>query len=151
MKGHPNEPAQDYNPEPTAEEAEYMTTASVADEVDESPEPYPESAENVSFDNEKILVGKIRELQQRNSILEYTTSQVKKELLEVITRCEGEITGLRAHIETLLPMVKAFNVIYSVTQEFSPNRSNGLGEDLGWRLKKRMRELQDEISPSNRR
>lgn len=63
-----------------------------------------------------------------------------QEALEMMQRCKGEIVSLRAEIERLRPKAEAYEAITTILG-LLPRRSQGMSEDMVWRLEKRIREL----------
>ncbi len=64
-----------------------------------------------------------------------------KEAADIINRCIGEITQLRNEIAFLQPKAEAYNHISQVLS-MVPRNSQCMGEDLVWRLKDKLGELQ---------
>lgn len=65
------------------------------------------------------------------------------EALEMMNRCVNEIAGLRSTIERLKPKADAYDNLAAVLR-LLPQPSVGMGEDVMWVLKKRIRELTPE-------
>lgn len=62
------------------------------------------------------------------------------EAIEMMSRCSTEIKDQRRQIELLKPNAEAFEVLKSVVG-LMPTTSQGYGEDIAWRLDKRIEEL----------
>ncbi len=70
-----------------------------------------------------------------------------KEAIEMMNRCMGEITSLRIINSELRPKADAYDNL-AIVLNLLPKASQGYGEDLVWRLKKKIEELQaNEIKP----
>lgn len=63
-----------------------------------------------------------------------------QEAIEMMNRCKTEILALRAQIDRLKPKADAYDNL-AIVLHLLPQRSEGAGEDLVWRLDKRIREL----------
>lgn len=63
--------------------------------------------------------------------------------IQMVQRCIEEIQQLRAERDNLAPFARAFLVLEKVVNKFDDGRQ-GYGEDLVWRLKKHLEELQTE-------
>jgi hypothetical protein len=63
-----------------------------------------------------------------------------KEAIEMMNRCIDEIETQRRHVEHLGPRAEAYEVIRDIVH-MQPRASQGYGEDLVWRLKKKIAEL----------
>lgn len=64
----------------------------------------------------------------------------KQELLQVMQRCKAEIQMLRKLISVLEPKADAYDKL-SIVLGLLRQPSQGMGEDLIWRLEKRIEEL----------
>jgi len=64
-----------------------------------------------------------------------------KEAIDMMQRCIDEIETQRRIVEHLSPRTEAYEVIRDIVR-MQPQRTQGYGEDLVWRLKKRIEELQ---------
>ena len=62
------------------------------------------------------------------------------EFIEMMNRCKHEILGLRATVDQLRPKADAYDNLVIVLH-LLPQPGIGMGEDLVWRLDKRIREL----------
>lgn len=71
-----------------------------------------------------------------------------KEALDMMTRCKEEILSLRRVIDVLRPKADAYDDISKVLS-LLPGKSIGMGEDLVWRLDKRIREMQENAAKPN--
>jgi hypothetical protein len=67
-----------------------------------------------------------------------------KEAIDMMERCMGEITSLRREVDELRPKADAYDSIKQILG-MMPSRSIGMGEDLVWRLKKRIEQTKDEM------
>jgi hypothetical protein len=65
------------------------------------------------------------------------------EAIEMMSRCSDEIKAQRRQIELLRPKAEAFDVLKTVVS-LIPGPSHGYGEDVAWRLDKRIEELRKE-------
>jgi hypothetical protein len=65
-----------------------------------------------------------------------------KEAIEMMQRCIEEIQTQRMLVERLAPKAEAYEVIRDISRAMLPRTSQGYGEDLVWRLKKKIEELQ---------
>lgn len=63
-----------------------------------------------------------------------------QEFLQMAARCRDEIKDLRGVIGRLSPKAEAYDAISTVLG-LLPQRSQGMSEDLVWRLDKRIAEL----------
>lgn len=73
-----------------------------------------------------------------------------KEAIEMMQRCASEITDLRRQIEVLAPKADAYDNLATVLN-LLPKRSQGMGLDLVWDLKKRIEELERaEVNPARK-
>lgn len=64
-----------------------------------------------------------------------------KEAIEMMERCIDEIQTQRRIVDHLSPKAEAYEVIRDIVR-MTPKASQGYGEDLVWRLKKKIAELQ---------
>ena len=64
-----------------------------------------------------------------------------KEAIDMMQRCVDEIQTQRRIVEHLSPRAEAYEVIRDIVR-MQPRQSQGYGEDLVWRLKKKIEELQ---------
>ena len=62
------------------------------------------------------------------------------EAVEMMQRCKAEILGLRAEISRLRPKAEAYDNL-AIVLGLLPRRSEGMAEDLVWRIDQRIREL----------
>lgn len=72
----------------------------------------------------------------------------QRDTIEMMQRCAEEISGLRAQVAALRPKAEAFDAIQQVLG-LLPRRSEGMGEDLVWRLKKAIEEEKRALAPVN--
>ena len=63
-----------------------------------------------------------------------------QEAIEMMNRCMSEIVGLRATIDRLQPKADAYDNLATVLR-LLPQPSQGMGEDIVWRMKNRIKEL----------
>lgn len=63
-----------------------------------------------------------------------------KEAIDIMNRCIDEIQTQRRIVEHLSPKAEAYEVIRDIVR-MQPRQSQGYGEDLVWRLKKKIEEL----------
>lgn len=71
-----------------------------------------------------------------------------KEAIEMMNRCIDEIETQRRIVKHLQPQAEAYEVIRDIVR-MSPKQSQGYGEDLVWRLKKKIAELQPKPEVAN--
>lgn len=64
-----------------------------------------------------------------------------KEAIDMMHRCIDEIETQRRIVEHLSPKAEAYEVIRDIVR-MGPKQTQGYGEDLVWRLKKKIAELQ---------
>lgn len=64
------------------------------------------------------------------------------EALDMMRRCRDEIMSLRREVERLAPKAEAYDRIGAILN-LLPRPSTGHGEDLAWRLEKRIKELSE--------
>lgn len=69
-----------------------------------------------------------------------TENPYPAELVDVMRRCSDEIRQLRARIAQLEPKADAYDNIAAVLR-LLPREGQAFGEDLAWRLDKRIQEL----------
>jgi hypothetical protein len=65
---------------------------------------------------------------------------LENEYISMMTTCAHEIKSLRRTVADLQPRAEAYDRLSAVIDMF-PRRSVGMGEDLAWRLDKRVEEL----------
>lgn len=70
-----------------------------------------------------------------------------REAIEMMNRCINEIAGLRLTIDRLKPKADAYDNL-AIVLHLLPQPSQGMGEDLVWRMKKRIEELQAQPAPA---
>lgn len=70
-----------------------------------------------------------------------------QEMIEMMRRASDEIKSLRRQIAVLGPKAEAYDAMCAVI-DLLPKRSISMGEDLAWRLDKRIGEL-EEIQRAN--
>lgn len=75
--------------------------------------------------------------------VQYERDKFKRELVEVMARCSSEIKGLRQTIDRLAPKADAYDNLV-VVLGLLPRPSTGMGEDLAWKLDRRVEELKKE-------
>lgn len=66
-----------------------------------------------------------------------------KEAIEMMRRSSAEIKSLRSRISALEPKAHAYDSLAAVIRMF-PQPAQGYGEDIAWRLDKRISELEAE-------
>lgn len=64
-----------------------------------------------------------------------------KDTIDMIQRCIEEIETQRREIDRLRPKAEAYEAITSILG-LLPQRAQGYGEDIVWRLRKQIEELQ---------
>jgi len=64
-----------------------------------------------------------------------------KDAIEMMQRCVHELEDYRRTIARLQPNAEAYEVIRDIIR-MTPKPSQGYGEDLVWRLKKKIAELE---------
>lgn len=67
-------------------------------------------------------------------------TMTKEEAIEMMRRCRNEIAQLRAENAALAPKADAYDTLAAVVN-LLPKPSQGMAEDLVWRLDKRIKEL----------
>lgn len=72
------------------------------------------------------------------------------EAIEMMNRCKHEIMDLRATIDRLRPKADAYDNLATVLR-LLPQPSVGMGEDMVWRLDKRIEELTPKPAPEETR
>lgn len=65
-----------------------------------------------------------------------------KEAIDMMNRCIDELQAQRRIIEHLSPQAEAYEVIRDIVR-MQPKPSQGYGEDLVWRLKRKVTELSE--------
>lgn len=68
-----------------------------------------------------------------------------QEAIEMMRRASGEIKTLRGTIGHLHPKADAYDTIRQIT-DLMPQRSQGMGEDVAWRLDQRIREIEAKLA-----
>ncbi len=68
-----------------------------------------------------------------------------KEAIDMMLRCKGEIESLRIIISKLQPKADAYDNL-SIVLHLLPQPSQGYGEDLVWRLKNKIDELEKALA-----
>lgn len=63
-----------------------------------------------------------------------------QEAIEMMNRCKNEILSLRARIGHLQPKADAYDNL-AIVLHLLPQLSQGMGEDMVWRIDQRIREL----------
>jgi hypothetical protein len=71
-----------------------------------------------------------------------------KEAIEMMQRCISEIETQRMVVSRLAPQAEAYEVIRDIVR-MGPKQSQGYGEDLVWRLKKKIAELEPKPEAPN--
>jgi hypothetical protein len=64
-----------------------------------------------------------------------------REAIEMMNRCKDEIVRLRATIDRLQPKADAYDNL-AIVLHLLPRPVIGMGEDIVWALKQRIRELE---------
>lgn len=67
------------------------------------------------------------------------------EAIDMMRRASGEIKSLRAEVERLRPKAEAYDTMARVI-DLLPHRSVGAGEDIAWKLDKRIEELKAQMA-----
>jgi len=75
----------------------------------------------------------------------YDLSKTKRELVEMMKRCSDEIKGLRGLIAQLQPKSDAYDNMAALIA-LLPKQSQSMGEDLAWKLDRRVQEVQAELN-----
>ncbi|RXT29357.1 hypothetical protein B5P46_11795 [Rhizobium leguminosarum] len=65
-----------------------------------------------------------------------------QEFIQMAQRCAAEIKDLRNLVGRLSPKADAYDAICTILG-LLPQRSQGMSDDLMWRIEKRIRELQE--------
>lgn len=72
-----------------------------------------------------------------------------KEAIDMMQRCKGEIVTLRKQIDYLQPRAEAYEKISQVLG-LLPQQGVGMGDDLVWRLDKKIKEIEQAMAqPAN--
>lgn len=71
-----------------------------------------------------------------------------QEAIEMMQRCVHELEDNRRLVARLAPNAEAYEVIRDIIR-MVPKPSQGYGEDLVWRLKKKIDELQPKPKPES--
>lgn len=71
-----------------------------------------------------------------------------KEAREIMIRCVAELQTQRQVIDKLAPQAEAYELIRDISRAIIPKQSQGYGEDLVWRLKKKIAELEANEVPN---
>jgi signal transduction histidine kinase len=79
---------------------------------------------------------------------EHERAKLERELMEVAHRCSTEIRGLRATIDRLAPKAEAYDSLTALIRMF-PRPLTSEGEDLAWRLDRRVAELKKAMEPTD--
>lgn len=69
-----------------------------------------------------------------------------QEAIEMMRRASAEIKGLRQRIEHLQPLADAYENMAALISVAIQPKSVGMGEDLVWRLDKRIREIEEQLA-----
>lgn len=69
-----------------------------------------------------------------------------REAIDMMQRCKDEIVSLRRQIDRLQPKADAYDNL-AIVLGLLPRQSVGMGEDMVWRLDKRIRELEAKPQP----
>lgn len=72
-----------------------------------------------------------------------------KEAIDMMIRCVAELQTQRQVIDRLAPQAEAYELIRDISRAIIPKQSQGYGEDLIWRLKKKIEELQPKPEAPN--
>lgn len=74
----------------------------------------------------------------------YARKKLERELMEMMQRCTEEIKGLRRTVDQLRPRAEAYENLAALIDMF-PKKSVSMGEDLAWKLDRRIAELKEKI------
>lgn len=76
------------------------------------------------------------------------TQEVKpvstQETLQIMQHCSEEIRQLRGQVAVLQPKAEAYDLLLKI-MGLLPGQSRGYGEDMVWKLEKRIAELQSTL------
>jgi hypothetical protein len=75
-------------------------------------------------------------------------NDMQKEFIDMAERCKHEIIILRQQIARLSPKAEAYDNLAAVLR-LLPQPSQGMGEDLVWRIEKRLAELRSNPVEAN--
>ena len=64
-----------------------------------------------------------------------------KDAIDMMQRCAAELRELRSQISILAPKAEAYGLLRDLIN-LLPKQSQGYGEDLIWRLEKKIKELE---------
>jgi hypothetical protein len=67
------------------------------------------------------------------------------ETIQIMQRCSEEIKSLRKTISVLAPKAEAYDAICCILG-LLPRQSQGMGEDLVWRLEKEIKKELDDLN-----
>ena len=76
----------------------------------------------------------------------YMHDKLRREMIEMAQRASEEIKSLRRANAVLGPRAEAFDAVQQVL-DLMPKRSQGMGEDVAYRLDRRVEELLEEARP----
>lgn len=65
-----------------------------------------------------------------------------REAIDMMQRCLHEIEMQRKHIEFLTPRADAYEIVSIVARGLCPRQGGAMSEDITWRLRKKIEELQ---------
>lgn len=65
-----------------------------------------------------------------------------KEAIEMMQRCLHEIEMQRRQIDFLTPRADAYEIVSIVARGLAPRQGGAMSEDITWRLRKKIEELQ---------
>jgi hypothetical protein len=70
-----------------------------------------------------------------------------KETIEMMQRCLHEIEMQRQQINLLTPRADAYEIVSIIARGLSPRQGGMVSEDIVWRLRKKIEELQPKPNP----
>ncbi len=73
---------------------------------------------------------------------------MEKEFIEMAQRCSSEIKEMRRAIANLQPKADAYDKL-SIVLGLLPQPSQGYGEDIAWKLDKRVEELKAALTAAS--
>jgi hypothetical protein len=75
-------------------------------------------------------------------------NDMQKEFIDMAERCKQEIISLRQQVARLMPKADAYDNIAGILR-LLPMPSQGMSEDLVWRIEKRLSELRSNPVEAN--
>lgn len=86
------------------------------------------------------------DVQAKLAAVLYERDKLRREMIEMAQRASAEIKHLRRINEGLGPRADAYDTLRQVL-DLMPRRSQGMSEDVAWRLDQRVEQLLEEERP----